>query len=40
MSIVNVYVDKVGKATWIEMDTFILVGTCGVDTKGKYLRLC
>ena len=37
MSILNVYVKKGGKKTWIEMDTFPLIYT--LATKIKYLRL-
>ena len=37
MSILNVYVKKEGKTTWIEMDTFPLYTT--LPTKIKYLRL-
>ena len=36
MSILNVYVKKGGKKTWIEMDTFPLVYTI-LPTKIKYL---
>ena len=38
MSIINVYVKKEGKTTWIEMDTFPLINTT-LPTKIKYLRL-
>ena len=38
MSILNVYVKKGGKTTWIEMDTFPLIYTT-LPTKIKYLRL-
>ena len=38
MSILNVYVKKGGKKTWIEMDTFNLIYTA-LTTKIKYLRL-
>ena len=38
MSILNVYVKKGGKKTWIEMDTFPLIYT-SFATKIKYLRL-
>ena len=38
MSILNVYVKKGGKKTWIEMDTFPLIYT-SLATKIKYLRL-
>ena len=38
MSILNVYVKKEGKTTWIEMDTFPLIYTT-LQTKIKYLRL-
>ena len=38
MSILNVYVKKEGKKTWIEMDTFPLIYTT-LATKIKYLRL-
>ena len=38
MSILNVYVKKRGKKTWIEMDTFPLIYTF-LATKIKYLRL-
>ena len=38
MSILNVYVKKEGKTTWIEMDTFTLIYTT-LPTKIKYLRL-
>ena len=38
MSILNVYVKKEGKTTWIEMDTFPLIYTT-LPTKIKYLRL-
>ena len=38
MSILNVYVKKEGKTTWIEMDTFPLINTT-LPTKIKYLRL-
>ena len=37
MSIINVYVKKEGKTTWIEMDTFPLIYTT-LPTKIKYLR--
>ena len=37
MSILNVYVKKVGKTTWMEIDTFPLFYT--LPTKIKYLRL-
>ena len=37
MSILNVYVKKEGKTTWMEMDTFPLIYTTA--TKIKYLRL-
>ena len=33
MSILNVYVKKGGKKTWIEMDTFPLIYTSLVNTK-------
>ena len=35
MSILNVYVKKGGKKTWIEMDTFTLIYT-SLPTKIKY----
>ena len=38
MSILNVYVKKGGKTTWIEMDTLPLIYTT-LPTKIKYLRL-
>ena len=38
MSILNVYVKKEGKTTWIEMDTFPLIYST-LPTKIKYLRL-
>ena len=38
LSILNVYVKKEGKTTWIEMDTFPLIYTT-LPTKIKYLRL-
>ena len=38
MSILNVYVKKGGKKTWIEMDTFPLIYT-SLTTKIKYLTL-
>ena len=38
MSILNVYVKKEGKTTWMEMDTFPLIYTT-VHTKIKHLRL-
>ena len=38
MSILNEYVKKEGKTTWIEMDTFPLIYTT-LATKIKYLRL-
>ena len=38
MSILNVYVKKRGKKTWIEMDTFPLIYTF-LTAKVKYLRL-
>ena len=38
MSILNVYVKKEGKTTWMEMDTFPLIYTT-LATKIKYLRL-
>ena len=38
MSILNVYVKKRGKKTWIEMDTFPLIYT-SLATNIKYLRL-
>ena len=38
MSILNVYVKKEGKTTWIEMDTFPLIYTT-LPIKIKYLRL-
>ena len=38
MSILNVYVKKEGKTTWIEMDTFPLIYTT-LPTKIKYIRL-
>ena len=38
MSILNVYVNKEGKTTRIEMDTFPLIHTT-LPTKIKYLRL-
>ena len=38
MSILNVYVKKEGKTTWIEMNTFPLINTT-LPTKIKYLRL-
>ena len=38
MSILNVYVKKESKTTWIEMDTFPLIYTT-LPTKIKYLRL-
>ena len=38
MSILNVYVKKEGKTTWIEMDNFSLIYT-SLPTKIKYLRL-
>ena len=38
MSILNVYVKKEGKTTWIEMDTFPLIYTT-LQAKKKYLRL-
>ena len=38
MSILNVYVKKGGKTTWIKMDTFPLIYTT-LPTKIKYLRL-
>ena len=38
MSILNVYVKKGGKKTWIEMDTFPLI-YISLTTKIKYLRL-
>ena len=38
MSILNVYVKKEGKTTWIEMDTFPLIYNT-LPTKIKYLRL-
>ena len=38
MSILNVYVKKGCKKTWIEMDTFPLIYT-SLTTKIKYLRL-
>ena len=38
MSILNVYVKKEGKTTWIEMDTFHLIYTT-LPTKIKYHRL-
>ena len=38
MSILNVYVKKEGKTTWIEMDTFPLIYTT-LPTKIKYLHL-
>ena len=38
MSILNVYVKKEGKTTWIEMNTFPLIYTT-LPTKIKYLRL-
>ena len=38
LSILNVYVKKGGKKTWIEMDTFPLIYT-SLTTKIKYLRL-
>ena len=37
MSILNVYVKKEGKTTWIEMDTFPLIYI--TQAKIKYLRL-
>ena len=37
MSILNEYVKKEGKKTWIEMDTFPLIYTT-LATKIKYLR--
>ena len=36
MSILNVYVKKEGKTTWIEMDTFPLISP-SLPTKIKYL---
>ena len=36
MSILNVYVKKEGKTTWIEMDTFPLIYTT-LPTKINYL---
>ena len=36
MSILNVYVKKEGKTTWIQMDTFPLIYTT-LPTKIKYL---
>ena len=38
MRILNEYVQKEGKTTWIEMDTFPLIYTT-LATKIKYLRL-
>ena len=38
MSILNVYVKKEGKTTWMEMDTFPLIYTT-FATKIKYLCL-
>ena len=38
MCILNVYVKKEGKTTWIEMDTFPLIYTA-LQAKIKYLRL-
>ena len=38
MSILNEYVKKEGKKTWIEMDTFPLINT-KLATNIKYLRL-
>ena len=38
MSILNVYVKKESKTTWIEMDTFPLIYTT-LPTKIKYLHL-
>ena len=38
MSILNVYVKKEGKTTWIEMDTFPLIYS-KLQTKIKYLGL-
>ena len=38
MSIINVYVKKEVKTTWIEMDTFPLIYIT-FPTKIKYLRL-
>ena len=38
MSIINVYVKKEGKTTWIEINTFHLIYTT-LPTKIKYLRL-
>ena len=38
MNILNVYVKKEGKTTWVEMDNFALIYTT-VPTKIKYLRL-
>ena len=39
MSILNVYVKKGGKKTWIEMDTFRPLIYTSLATKIKYLRL-
>ena len=39
MSILNVYVKKEGKTTWIEMDTFPLIYNTLQAIKIKYLRL-
>ena len=38
MCILNVYVKKEGKTTWIEMDTFPLIYTT-LQAKIKYQRL-
>ena len=38
MSILNVYVKKECKMTWIKMDTFPLIYTT-LPTKIKYIRL-
>ena len=38
MSILNVYVKKEGKTTWIQMDSFPLIYTT-LTTKIKYLCL-
>ena len=38
MSILNVYVKKKGKTTWMEMDTFPLIYTT-LTTKIKHLCL-
>ena len=38
MSILNVYVKKEGKTTWMEMESFPLIYN-SLSTKIKYLRL-